>query len=353
MKQILNVGNFQIKEHSRVFIIAEAGVNHNGELEKALKLVDIAADAGADAVKFQTYRPGGVVTKRGGLAKYQEKILGQQISQLEMIKVFELNENYYPAIIKRCKERNIIFLSTPHGGKQSIELLESLGVVAYKVGSGDLTNYIALGEIAKKGKPIIIGTGMATMDEVKNAVRFIESRGNNQIAMLHCTTNYPCPPDEVNLKAMQTMMEGLDVPVGYSDHTQGSQTAVMAVIMGAAIYECHFTINKTLPGPDHVASASPEELKERIEAIRKVPVILGRSEKVPTQGEIELPIIMPRKSIVAARNLPAGHIISEEDLEAKRPGDGTSPVLYEQFIGKKLKNALKKDIQLFLKDTEE
>lgn len=352
MKENLNINNFEIKERSRVFIIAEAGVNHNGELEKALQLVDIAADAGADAVKFQTYRPEGVVTKRGGMAKYQEKNLGQQISQLEMIKVFELNEDHYPAIMRRCQERGIMFLSTPHGGRQSVDLLESLKVTAYKIGSGDLTNYILLDKVAKTGKPVILSSGMATMHEVKDAIRFVKSRGNKKIAMLQCTTNYPCPLSDVNLAAMVTMMRELDVPVGYSDHTEGIQVAIMAATLGAAIYECHFTIDKSLPGPDHVASAEPDELAERIRVIRNISVILGNNEKVPTQGEVDLPIIMPRKSIVVVSDFPVGHVISEKDLEAKRPGDGASPTLYEQFIGKKLKRSVAQDDQLFLKDIE-
>lgn len=335
------------------FIIAEAGVNHNGELEKALALIDIAADGGADAIKFQTYRSEGVVTARGGIAKYQERNLGQQVSQLDMIRVFELNEDYYPAILQRCQEKNIIFLSTPHGGRQSIEFLESLGVLAYKVGSGDLTNYIALSEIAKKGKPIIIGTGMATMDEVRDAIRFIRSRGNDQIAMLHSTTNYPTPFSEVNLLAMKTMMEELDVVVGYSDNgVEGNEVAAMAVALGASIYEFHFTIDKTLPGPDHIASSNPTELIEKIKTIKKAEVIMGRSRKGPTQGEIELPIILPRKSIVVVNDFPAGHIINEEDLEAKRPGDGISPTLYEEFIGKKLKRKVERDYQITFDDVE-
>lgn len=346
------INKFEIKENSRVFIIAEAGVNHNGELDKALQLVDIAADAGADAVKFQTYRPEGVVTKRGGMAKYQEKNLGQQISQLEMIKVFELNEDHYPAILQKCRKRGIMFLSTPHGGRQSVDLLESLRVQAYKIGSGDLTNYILLDKVAKTKKPIILSSGTATMDEVKDAIKFVKSRGNNKIAMLQCTTNYPCPLSDANLAAMATMMDELDVPVGYSDHTEGLQVAIMAATLGAAIYECHFTIDKTLPGPDHIASAEPDELAERIKAIRDVPVILGSVKKVPTQGEIDLPIIMPRKSIVAVSDLSVGHVISAEDLEAKRPGDGTSATLYEQFVGKKLRRSVVRDDQLFLKDIE-
>lgn len=346
------IGNFPIKENGRVFIIAEAGVNHNGELEKALQLVNIAADSGADAVKFQTYRSEGVVTARGGMANYQKKNLNQNISQLEMIKVFELNENYYPAIIKRCQERNIMFLSTPHGGRQSVDFLEFLSMPAYKIGSGDLTNYILLDKVAKTGKPVILSSGMATMDEVKDAIRFVKSRGNEQIAMLHCTTNYPCLPQDVNLAAMITMMNELDVPVGYSDHSSGLQVAIMAVTLGTAIYECHFTIDKSLSGPDHIASAEPDELTEKIKAIRSVSIIMGRKEKIPTQGELDLPIVMPRKSIVAVSDFLAGHVISEEDLEAKRPGDGISPTLYEQFIGKKLKKAVNRNDQLFLKDIE-
>lgn len=348
----LKIGNFEIKEHSKVFIIAEAGVNHNGQLDLALKLIDAAASAGADAVKFQTFKAEEVVTEEGEMASYQEKNIGKNLSQREMLKTLELPEEFYPKIIQRCQEKNILFMSTPHGGKKSVDFLESLELEVYKIGSGDLTNYILLNKVAKTGKPIILSSGMATLDEVKEAIQFIRSKGNDQIAILHCTTNYPCPPEEVNLLAMKTMMEELDVPVGFSDHTQGNQAAIIAATLGMAIYECHFTLDKTLPGPDHVASAEPEELKSRIEAIRAATTILGNATKKPNPSELKSMVKVARRSIVAGRDLAQGEILSEDDLEAKRPGDGISPTQYENFIGKRLKVGLKKDQKIQQTDIE-
>lgn len=342
----LRVGNFKIRENSKVFIIAEAGVNHNGQLNLALKLVDAAAQAGADAVKFQTFKAEDVVTEDGEMALYQQKNLGIRISQREMLKSLEMPEDFYQPIIQRCQEKNIMFMSTPHGGKKSVDFLESLEMAAYKIGSGDLTNYILLNKVAKTGKPIILSSGMANLHEVKEAIAFIRSKGNKQIAVLHCTTNYPCPPEEVNLLAMKTMMKQLDIPVGFSDHTQGNQAAIMAATLGMAIYECHFTLDKSLSGPDYVASMEPEELKSKIEAIRAASAILGNAEKVPNKSEVESMIKAVRRSIVAAKDLAISHILEEDDLEAKRPGNGVSPIQYEDFIGKKLKVNIKQDHQI-------
>lgn len=352
MKSAFKIDNFEINEGRKVFIIAEAGVNHNQKLDLALKLVDIAAESGADAVKFQTFKAEEVVTEEGEMASYQEKNIGKNLSQREMLKDLELPEEFYPEIIQRCQEKNILFMSTPHGGKKSVDFLEVLGIKAYKIGSGDLTNYILLNKVAKTGKPIILSSGMATLDEAKEAIQFIRSKGTDQIAILHCTTNYPCSPEEVNLLAMKMMMEELDVPVGFSDHTRGNQAAIMAATLGMAIYECHFTLDKTLPGPDHVASAEPEELKSRIEAIRAATTILGNATKTPNPSEVESMIRVARRSIVAARDLARGEVLSEDDLEAKRPGDGISPTQYENFIGKRLKVGLKKDQKIEQTDIE-
>lgn len=342
----------EIQEHGYVFVIAEAGVNHNGELAKALALVDAAADAGADAVKFQTFKAEQVVTEKGKMAEYQEKNLGTSESQRDMLRKFELDEQFYAPIVQRCKERNILFLSTPHGGKESVDFLEQFDLAMWKIGSGDLTNYILLERVARTGKPIVLSTGMATLDEVKKAVKFIKSHGNNQIVVLHCTTNYPCPPEEVNLAAMQTMMDELEEPVGYSDHTLGSQVAIMMATLGAAMYECHFTLDKNLPGPDHVASSEPAELKQKIAAIRAVRMIMGDAVKKPNPSEQRSMIGLVRRSVVVYRDLPAGHKITADDLEAKRPGDGLSPTEYEKLIGKKLKKAMQQDEQITLKDVE-
>jgi N-acetylneuraminate synthase len=342
---MFKIGNKIIKKGKPCFIIAEAGVNHNGRLNLALKLVDAALEAGADAVKFQTFKAEQVVTEKGVMANYQKVNLGKVESQHEMLKKLELQEKFYEPIIKRCKEKNIIFLSTPHGGVESVDFLCSLGIEAFKVGSGDLTNYLLLNRLAKTGKPLILSSGMATLTEIIGAVNFIKSRGCKKLAILHCTTNYPCLAEEVNMASMVTMMENLDIPVGYSDHTQGICAAIMAITLGATIYECHFTIDKKLPGPDHVASASSEELKDRINAIRTVKKMMGRDRKKPTESEKKL-INVVRRSLVSAGDLPMGHKLTLEDLEAKRPGDGVSPSEYEKFLGKTIKSNLQKDQQI-------
>lgn len=354
MSKSIEIAGKEIGYGYPVFVIAEVGVNHNGELKKALQLIDIAEEAGADAVKFQTFKAEEVVTERGEMASYQKKNIRREENQREMLRRLELPDEFYRPIIERCGERDILFLSTPHGGKASVDFLESLGMQAYKIGSGDLTNYILLSKVAATGKPVILSSGMATLDEVKDAIRFVKSKGNNQIAMLHCTTNYPCPPEEVNLSAMRTMMEELDVPVGYSDHTEGNQiqVAIAAAALGIAVYECHFTIDKTLPGPDHVASADPMELKAKIEAIRQARTVLGKSEKTPNKSEVKSMLTLVRRSIVAAKDLAAGHVICEDDLEAKRPGDGVSPTQYEEFLGKRLRVNLKTDQQITFGDIE-
>lgn len=365
MKSIkkIRLGNRTIGYGEPVFIIAEAGVNHNGELEKTLRLVDIAANAGADAVKFQTFRAEQVVVESAEMAEYQKKNIGEGSaiwrSQREMLRELELKEEFYPALIEHAKEREIVFFSTSHGGRASVDFLESLGVPLYKVGSGDLTNYILLERLAWTRKPIILSTGMATMEEVKDAVRVLRERGVEDLVVLHTTTNYPCPPGEVNLSAMVRMINELDAVVGYSDHTEGQEAGILAASLGMAVYERHFTIDKSLPGPDHVASDSPEELKQKIAAVRAItpssvtpsPVLMGSDEKKPTKSElVMLPLV--RRSIVAARDLEAGRVLEKSDLEAKRPGDGVSPTEFEKFIGRKLKQAVPADHQLRFEDLE-
>ena len=348
----IKIGQFKIEEPGRVFIIAEAGVNHNGELKKALKLVDVAAEAGTDAVKFQTFRAEDVVLEQAPMAKYQETNLGKTMTQLEMIRSFELDENHWPKIIARCKAKNILFLSTPHGGRRSVDLLESLGVVAYKIGSGDLNNYILLERVARTGKPIILATGMASLSEVKKAILYIRSKGNIQIIVLHATTRYPCPPNDVNLRAMTTMMNTLDVLVGFSDHTDNDLSAIAATALGAAVYECHFTLDKDLPGPDHVASANPKELRQRIQSIRSTEVILGSKDKFPTKSERETMIELVRKSLAYESDFPKGHLLAPKDLEAKRPADGISPIHYEKFLGRRLKKSVGKNQMVSHSDFE-
>lgn len=313
------------------FIIAEAGVNHNGRLDLALKLVNAASSAGADAIKFQTFKAKNVATN-----------WGKAKSHFEMLKKLELKERFYKPIIKRCREKNIIFLSTPHGGFESINFLQSLNVPAFKFGSGDLTNLPVLQYAAKFKKPMIIATGMANLEEIKEAINCIKKTGNNKIIVLHCTTNYPCPLDQANLRAMQTMKEQLDVLIGYSDHTLGIQVPIMAVTLGACLIEKHFTLDKNMSGPDHKASLEPSELKKMIEGIRNIEKVLGDGIKKPNPSEIKIARVA-RKSIVAAINIKRGSKITEEMLAIKRPGTGIEPKHLYRIIGKITKKYIKKD----------
>lgn len=316
------------------FIIAEAGVNHNGELDLAKNLVDVAVAARADAVKFQTFIAEGVVTSSSEIADYARHNIGKNMKQIDMLKKCEMNYEDFKFLKEYCDKKNIIFLSSPHSF-DAIDFLQDL-VPAYKFGSGDLTNIPALQHAAKKNKPLLLGTGMATLEEVKHVIHTIRSIGNNQIVALHCTTNYPCSYEDVNLRAMMTIQRELDCLVGYSDHTLGLFVPAIAVALGAAIIEKHFTLDKKLSGPDHKASLEPEELIEMIKQIRDVEKILGSSEKKPTDSEKKI-IKSVRKSIVAGKNIRKDEIIKKEMLMIKRPGIGISPADLEKIIGKKTK----------------
>lgn len=349
-KKSIFIGPHEINENKKCFIIAEAGVNHNGSLDLALKLIDAAAEIGADAVKFQTFKAEQVVTAEGEMADYQKKNLGLEKKQIEMLRSLELPEDFYPKLIQRCEEKNILFLSTPHGGVESVHFLEILNMAAYKVGSGDLNNYLLLEALAKTCKPIILSTGMSTLQEVQAAVEFIQENGNDQIIVLHCTSNYPCPLEDVNLAAMKTLMAELNLPVGYSDHTVGFTAATASAALGAAAYEFHFTLDKNLPGPDHIASAEPKEAKEKIQAIRQTQMMMGSPIKQATEAEKVSTIKIARKSLVAKENLPAGTIMEKSHLEAKRPANGIAPIHFKKFLGKRLLRDIKKDEQLKFED---
>jgi len=322
------------------FVIAEAGVNHNGKLVLAKKLIDVAVAAHADAVKFQTYRSEGVVTENTEIADYARSNIGKNMKQIDMLKKCELSYNDFIVLKEYCDEKEIIFLSSPHSF-DAIDFLQEL-VPAYKFSSGDLTNIPALQYAAEKKKPIILGTGMATLEEVRHAFNAISSKGNTQIILLHCTTNYPCSYDDVNLRAMMTMQHELNCLVGYSDHTLGVIVPPLAVALGAKIIEKHITLDKKLPGPDHKASLESQELTEMIRRIRDVERILGSSEKRPTESEKTIQHII-RKSIIAAKNIKKGQVIQKEMLIIKRPGIGISPVDIEKIIGKKSKKDIASD----------
>jgi N-acetylneuraminate synthase/N,N'-diacetyllegionaminate synthase len=336
----MKIGNKSIGKNSPVFIIAEAGVNHNGKLDLAKKLVDAAVDAGADAVKFQTFKTEGVVTSKIKIADYAKKNIGMDEKQINMIKNLELQYGDFKILKEYCDKKGIIFLSTPHSF-DAIDFLEDL-LPAYKFGSGDITNIPALKYAAKKNKPIILGTGMSTLKEVKFAVDSIKSENNKQIITLHCTTNYPCPLEEVNLNSMLTMQKELDCLVGYSDHTAGTMVPIIATALGAVVIEKHITTDKNLPGPDHKASLEPDELKTMITEIRNVEKALGSFDKKPTESEKKIMKIV-RKSIVAKQDIKKGSIIKKNMLIIKRPGTGLKPMDLDKIIGKKIKKHIAKD----------
>ena len=336
----VKITNRDIGDGEPCFIIAEAGVNHNGDIRLAKKLIDVAKDAGADAVKFQTFKAEGVVTASTNSTDYAKKNIGRNISQMQMMKSLELNYDDFEKLKKYCDKKEIIFLSTPHSF-DAIDFLENL-IPAYKFGSGDITNIPALKHAASKGKPIILGTGMSTLDEVKHAINAIKSEGNEQIVVLHCTTNYPCPFKEVNLRAMITMQKELDCLVGYSDHTLGILVPIVATALGATVIEKHFTIDKSLPGPDHKASLEPDELKNMITEIKKTEKVLGRLDKKPTESEKEI-MKFVRKSIIAKKDIEKGSVINEDKIIIKRPGTGLKPSDLDKIIGKKANRHILKD----------
>jgi len=358
--KMIKIGDRLIGKGQPVFIIAEAGVNHNGSFDLALKLIDSAAEAGADAVKFQTFRAEQVVTSAGKMADYQKRNIGKEDSQIEMLRGLELKEDWYPALISRAKERGIIFISTPHGGIESVDLLESYNVPAFKFGSGDLTNLPLLEYAAKLGKPMLISTGMSNLEEVKEAVRAVKKAGNEQILVFHCTTDYPCAPEFVNLRAMQSFMRELGTAVGYSDHTTGYQASALAVALGACMFEKHFTLDRNMNGPDHVASTEPKEFKEMVTALKKMPedfekavqimgmtseaaeVLMGSPKKKPLLPELQY-MSVARKSVVAFRDIKAGEIFSAENLAIKRPGTGILPKHFYKIIGTVAKVDIQKD----------
>jgi N,N'-diacetyllegionaminate synthase len=316
-----------------VFIIAEAGVNHNGCLDMALQLVDVAVEACANAVKFQTFVTDALVTKSACQANYQAQNTGKVESQYDMLKRLELSEADHIAIMAHCAEKGIMFLSTPFDG-QSIELLHRLGMTTYKVPSGELTNVPYLRHLSRYAQQVILSTGMATLAEVEAGLQTLLDAGltRDQVIILHATTEYPCPIDEVNLRAMQSMAQAFGVAVGYSDHTPGIEVPIAAVAMGASVIEKHFTLDKALPGPDHKASLEPDELIAMVSAIRHVERALGDGIKQPTASELKNKPIA-RKSIVAACSIRQGAVFSEHNLSVKRPGTGISPMRWDEVLG--------------------
>ena len=338
-----------------IFIIAEAGVNHNGSLEMARQLVGAAAAAGADAVKFQTFTAENLVSRYAPKADYQKATTDATMSQLEMIRCLELDRSSHEALFAYCREKNLEFMSTPFD-QDSVDLLVQLGVARLKVSSGEITNAPLLLKMARTGLPIIMSTGMASLGEVEAALGVLafgylgyreppspaefcrawrEGQGalQEKVTLLHCTTEYPAPFEEVNLRTMETLAAAFGLPVGYSDHTSGIAVAIAAAALGARVIEKHFTLDKTLPGPDHKASLEPDELRNLVQSIRQVEKALGSRVKVCSPSELKNRDIA-RKSLVAARKISKGEKFSEDNLTSKRPGGGISPWHYWELLGR-------------------
>lgn len=323
------------------FVIAEAGVNHNGSLEMAMKLVDTASEAGADAVKFQTFKADNLLSKNAPKAKYQLQTTDNKESQHEMLRKLELSEDEFEELFAYCKSKNICFISTPFDGP-SVDFLEELGVEIYKIASSEITNLPLLEQIAKKGKSIILSTGMSTLAEVAMAVEVIEEH-NPDLSLLHCVSNYPADYEDVNLNVIKTLKSAFaPITIGYSDHTKGIEAVLAAVAMGATIVEKHFTLDKGLEGPDHRASLEPEELAQMVKSIRVVEQCLGTSRKIRTKNE-ESPAQTMRKSLVAAEDLSAGSVLSRKHIDIKRPGTGIPPSRLDDLIGLVVQADIKKD----------
>lgn len=318
---------------NKTLFIVEAGVNHNGSLELAKKLVDEAVFAEADIIKFQTFVAEELVTKSAQKAEYQKKNSNGDRTQYQMLKGLELKKEEFKELKKYCEFKGIEFLSTAFDFK-SINFLNELGMSQWKIPSGEITNLPYLIKIAKLGKPIILSTGMSTLDEVEIAVDILKKNGAEDITLLHCTTEYPAPYADVNLKAMDTLKEKFGCKVGYSDHTEGIEVAIAAVAMGAEVIEKHFTLDKNMDGPDHKASLEPSELRQMIESIRNIELAIGTGEKAPALSEIKN-MNIARKSIVANEKIVAGDIFTENNLAVKRPGGGISPMKWFEVIGQK------------------
>jgi len=316
---------------NKVFIIAEAGVNHNGDIELAKKLIDAAADAKVDAVKFQTFNADNLVSKNAEKADYQLKTTKNHESQYEMLKNLELDDKAHHILIDYCAKKNIMFLSTAFD-LESIDLLCKLGIEVFKIPSGEMTNLPYLEKIGQLKKKVILSTGMCTLEEVKRVLDILKSEGTTDITVLHCNTEYPTPMKDVNLRAMVTMGDILQLPIGYSDHTNGIEVTIAAAALGASVIEKHFTLDKNMEGPDHKASLEPNELKEMVKAIRNIEAALGSSQKEPSSSE-EKNRPIARKSIVAKKHISQGEVLTVENIVVKRPGSGINPMRWYEVLG--------------------
>jgi N,N'-diacetyllegionaminate synthase len=329
-------------KNSNVFVIAEAGVNHNGDVELAKKLIDIAQDAGADAVKFQTWKPGEISGSFSFKVDYQKQSSLPTESCNELLDRLCLPYSAFKELQAYSHSRGILFLSTPDGFESLDFLVDELNLPLIKVGSTEVTHVQFLEAVGSKNLPVILSTGLSTLAEIERAVHFIRRGGDASLSLLHCTSEYPAPIEQVNLRAMVTLAETLEVPVGYSDHTVGNQAAIAAVALGARIIEKHFTLSRTLEGPDHAASMEPQELKDYVASIRITETLLGDKIKAPTLSERKN-IQGIRRSVVATRMLLAGTLLTQDMLTCKRPGTGIPPYELEKMIGKRLNIDIQKD----------
>ena len=337
----VSIDRWKIGPNQPCFVIAEAGVNHNGSPDMAFRLVDAAMRAGADAVKFQTFIAEQVISVSAPKAAYQRETTGIGESQLEMVKKLEFPPHVFRDIQKYCQSAGILFLSTPFE-ESSADLLESLAVPAFKIPSGEITNFPFLEHVARKHRPMIVSTGMADLEEVRAAVEVIRNRGNAEIILLHCVSSYPASPANVNLRAMDTLARDFSVPVGFSDHTLGIEVALAAVALGATVIEKHLTLDKNLPGPDHRASLEVDEFAAMVRGIRVVESALGDGRKCPSPEELDTAKVA-RKSLVSARALAQGTILTEDAIAIRRPGTGLAPAMRSQLIGRRLSHAVAAD----------
>lgn len=331
-----------------VYIIAEAGVNHNGSLKIATQMIDAAKEAGCDCIKFQTFNADKIVTRQAQKAEYQIENTHGSNSQYEMLKQLELSFQDFTKLKSYCEEREIDFLSTPFD-EESVDMLEQLNVSQYKISSGELTNKPLIQYVAQNKKRILMSTGMADLEEVREAICWATEMGNKDIILFHCTSNYPAPFCEVNMNSMLTLKNEFKLPMGYSDHTVGNEISYMAVALGAVMIEKHFTLDRNMEGPDHKASLEPHELKALVDGIRKIEVAFGNGVKAPTESEIGTRRAA-RKSLVFAADFEVGHIIKKQDIICKRPGTGIAPKYMERFLGKSVLRECKRDTLVSYED---
>lgn len=343
-------GGLTVGGSARCLVIAEAGVNHNGDAALAERLIDVAAEAGADVVKFQTFDPDALAGPGADMAEYQTRALGTSKSQLEMLRGLTLPLEAYERLLAHAKKRGILFLSTPFDPK-SADFLERLGLPAFKLSSGDLTNTVLLSHVAKKGRPLLVSSGMATMGEVATALDVVSANGAPPVALFHCVSNYPADPSDCNLRAMTAMKQAFRVPVGWSDHTMGIDVAVAAVALGAELLEKHITLDRTMPGPDHAASLEPSELRDLMKGIRRVESALGDGVKTPRPSEAPIAKI-GRRSLHWARSLEDGAVVTTDDMTVLRPATGVEPAAMPWIVGRVVRRPVKAGTPVSFSDFE-